>query len=674
MCWVIGGLLSTGILTGLMKNVTQWGYRIPFALQWIWPVPIILATLLAPESPWWLVRQGRVTEAKAAIRKITTPTDGIEFDLDAHVEMMVVTNEYEKQVSAGSNYWHLFRGSDLHRTEVSAMAFITQALCGVPFMGFGTQFMQGVGLSQDDSFHLTIGQDCLGLIGCFIAWWIMTRFGRRPIYLVGLSAIFIILLIVGFIGLAPSTNKSASLAGGILIILMIFCFQVRFTRRLYALVCLLINAAFPGPHLLLARRRDPLVAPQGQDRRTFPSIVQLHRLHHKYHHAEDGWQERLELGRQGWILLGWHRTPLYRVGLLPSSRGKGLDLLRAGSTVRAQSLCTQVHSRGCRRAEACVDRYGDAVREAVYCGACGNFLRSWNWTACRTRTPDGVVCKFNQSSNIHFICIPVSFLESVACQSHGSRILAIIPRSRLPRPSFIHPFIQSNHQSEKTHCIIISALHVLSSMTLPFPHHPVRVAQNVTTTPIGPSPTPPRAITPTSMAPQNIMCVDHTRSIAQRLQEAWECLSSLQAFRAKSSDAHALDSIARRSRIFLHRTRRSVSLYAEHVESAQVRMLSFRLYHSSNVVSHLHSFSNFLPLGHPLQPTPLPTSNFACPTTLNPLHSAFPPPSRPSSSSSSLPTPSPRNKASRRSPRSASLRCPTCPRPLPSPIALRRRL
>lgn len=111
------------------------------------------------------------------------------------------------------------------------MAFITQALCGVPFMGFGTQFMRGVGLSQDDSFHLTVGQDCLGLIGCFIAWWIMTRFGRRPIYLVGLTAIFTVLLIVGFIGLAPETNKSAKLAGGIMIILMIFCFQV--IRSLY---------------------------------------------------------------------------------------------------------------------------------------------------------------------------------------------------------------------------------------------------------------------------------------------------------------------------------------------------------------------------------------------------------------------------------------------------------
>lgn len=133
MCWVIGGLLSTGILRGLFSLDGQWGYRIPFALQWIWPIPIIVGTLLCPESPWWLVRKGRLAEAKDAIRKLTTPVEGVEFDIDAHVEMMVVTNQFEIETNAGSNYWHLFKGSDLRRTEISLMAFITQAFCGVPF-------------------------------------------------------------------------------------------------------------------------------------------------------------------------------------------------------------------------------------------------------------------------------------------------------------------------------------------------------------------------------------------------------------------------------------------------------------------------------------------------------------------------------------------------------------
>lgn len=49
LCWVIGGFISTGVLRGTVDRVDQWAYRIPFALQWLWPVPIIISVNFAPE-------------------------------------------------------------------------------------------------------------------------------------------------------------------------------------------------------------------------------------------------------------------------------------------------------------------------------------------------------------------------------------------------------------------------------------------------------------------------------------------------------------------------------------------------------------------------------------------------------------------------------------------------
>src|SRR5271155_957774 len=52
LCWVIGQLIASGILKGFVSGKTQWSYRIPYAIQWIWPVPIFIVAFFAPESPW----------------------------------------------------------------------------------------------------------------------------------------------------------------------------------------------------------------------------------------------------------------------------------------------------------------------------------------------------------------------------------------------------------------------------------------------------------------------------------------------------------------------------------------------------------------------------------------------------------------------------------------------
>ena len=70
LCWVTGQLISTGVLRGLLSRSDQWAWRIPYAIQWIWPVPIIVGVLFAPESPWWLIRHDDFQSGGS-----TTPVD-----------------------------------------------------------------------------------------------------------------------------------------------------------------------------------------------------------------------------------------------------------------------------------------------------------------------------------------------------------------------------------------------------------------------------------------------------------------------------------------------------------------------------------------------------------------------------------------------------------------------
>lgn len=64
-------------------------YRLPFGLQWIWPVPILLACILAPESPWYLVRKGRLEDAKHSLNALASKNPNVPvIDVDKRVAMM----------------------------------------------------------------------------------------------------------------------------------------------------------------------------------------------------------------------------------------------------------------------------------------------------------------------------------------------------------------------------------------------------------------------------------------------------------------------------------------------------------------------------------------------------------------------------------------------------------
>src|ERR1700744_2957249 len=109
MCFILGQFISAGLLRGLVHRQDQWGYRIPFAVQWIWPTFLIPLIFFAPESPYHLVRQNKLEEAERSIRRLQAPGPGL--DPKKTLAQIVYTNNLEEQLSVGTTVGSISLGA-----------------------------------------------------------------------------------------------------------------------------------------------------------------------------------------------------------------------------------------------------------------------------------------------------------------------------------------------------------------------------------------------------------------------------------------------------------------------------------------------------------------------------------------------------------------------------------
>lgn len=93
----------------------------------MFPTPLAILIFLAPESPWWLVRKGRLNDAAKSVRRLGRAS--MVEHLDESVAMMRRTIELEKSMKDPS-YLELFRGTDTYRTLIVCGVYAAQNLTG----------------------------------------------------------------------------------------------------------------------------------------------------------------------------------------------------------------------------------------------------------------------------------------------------------------------------------------------------------------------------------------------------------------------------------------------------------------------------------------------------------------------------------------------------------------
>jgi MFS transporter, SP family, general alpha glucoside:H+ symporter len=173
-----------------------------------------------------VVKHGKLEQAEKAISRLQSSSSKAAIPTPQEtVALLQKTDEIEQEISGNASYIECFKGINLRRTEIATATWTIQQMCGPVLQTFATYLFIQAGLDSNAAFDMTLGLYAIAFVGTVLSWPMINRFGRRTIFLGGLLGIFVCLMIVGFLGIASSSNKSASWAAGAFLLIFTFIYD-----------------------------------------------------------------------------------------------------------------------------------------------------------------------------------------------------------------------------------------------------------------------------------------------------------------------------------------------------------------------------------------------------------------------------------------------------------------
>jgi len=119
-------------------------------------------------------------------------------------------------------------------------------------LGWGTYFMEQVGLTPTNAYSLGVGQSAMGFVGTVGSWFLMPHFGRRTLYLWGQAMMFVILIIIGGLGI-PTLSTNTGWGIGACILLLVLAYDLTVGPVCYSLVAEMPSTRLRIKTVVLAR-------------------------------------------------------------------------------------------------------------------------------------------------------------------------------------------------------------------------------------------------------------------------------------------------------------------------------------------------------------------------------------------------------------------------------------
>ncbi|KAK4153774.1 hypothetical protein C8A00DRAFT_15027 [Chaetomidium leptoderma] len=198
--WVtIGSIVGAAVTNVTSKSLGKSSYQIPLGIQFIVPAVLAVGLFFVPESPRYLVNQGKLDEGRKALEVLRGDSlQEEQFELE-WVEMVKGIEE-EKKLASSVGPLDMFRGmcsrcagvvlttgNNLRRTLLCFGVIASKFPFGSWFLiSYTTYFLVVSGLGVDEAFKYSVMKSCLGFIGVNLGIYLMRHvLGRRSIMMLG---------------------------------------------------------------------------------------------------------------------------------------------------------------------------------------------------------------------------------------------------------------------------------------------------------------------------------------------------------------------------------------------------------------------------------------------------------------------------------------------------------
>ena len=180
------------------NKVMAW--RTPLALQIIFIIIIGIGINFFPESPRWLMKVGRETEARDVLK--ATRSDDIEYEFGSIKKVV----KYEIETSSSNHYWAMLFPKDRYGRQLRWRVFlavwlqIMQELVGIGVITvYAVDLFSTAGFSDNLSKLLAGFNNLSYMFSVIFAVYTLDRFGRRSTMVWGAVGMALILLIAGIL-------------------------------------------------------------------------------------------------------------------------------------------------------------------------------------------------------------------------------------------------------------------------------------------------------------------------------------------------------------------------------------------------------------------------------------------------------------------------------------------